>query len=141
MRKNKLSLKIILIIILVDCLETLTHFCFKKSAMPESGLIITNAAQFLIFARTILGSGFLWAGLISVVVTFIIWSVVLSKIDLSIAVPLCSFSYILIPCASILLLHEKISALRWLGILIILIGIIFVSMSGAKDEKITQKAD
>ncbi len=134
MRKNRISLKIIATIIFVDLLETLTHFCFKKSAIPESNFNITNIPEFYIFLKTIMLSGYLWAGLLSVLLTFIIWSTVLSKIDLSIAVPLCSFSYLLIPAVSIFLLHEQIPALRWVGIMLILAGIILVSTSGTNEE-------
>jgi undecaprenyl phosphate-alpha-L-ara4N flippase subunit ArnE len=66
--------------------------------------------------------------------TFIIWSTILSKIDLSVAVPIASFSYILVPLVSIIFLHEKISALRWLGIFFILAGVIFVSLSSREKE-------
>jgi undecaprenyl phosphate-alpha-L-ara4N flippase subunit ArnE len=66
--------------------------------------------------------------------TFIIWSTILSKIDLSVAVPVCSFSYVTIPLVSIIFLHEKISLLRWSGIFFILVGVIFVSLSSKEKE-------
>jgi drug/metabolite transporter (DMT)-like permease len=64
-----------------------------------------------------------------VFLTFVIWSTILSKIDLSVAVPIASFSYILVPIVSIVFLHEQISLFRWLGILLILTGVVFVSLS------------
>jgi undecaprenyl phosphate-alpha-L-ara4N flippase subunit ArnE len=67
-------------------------------------------------------------------VTFIIWSTILSRIDLSAAVPIASFSYILVPLVSIVFLHEKISNLRWLGIFFIILGVIFVSLSSQEKE-------
>lgn len=134
MHKYKLTLKIILFLVFSDTLETFTHFCFKKSALPESGFQIINFKDALAFIQIMLSSGFLWLGLLSVILTFIIWSTILSKIDLSLAVPIASFSYILVALVSILFLHEKITALRWLGIFLILLGVIFVSMSTKKDE-------
>jgi len=65
---------------------------------------------------------------------FIIWSTILSKIDLSIAVPIASFSYILVALVSILFLHETINLLRWMGIFLILTGVIFVSVSSRVKE-------
>jgi drug/metabolite transporter (DMT)-like permease len=136
MHKNKLTLKIILFLVCVDFLETFTHFCFKKSVLPESGLEILTPKDLIIFIQAVTSSGFLWAGLLSVVATFIIWSTLLSKIDLSVAVPICSFSYILVPLVSILFLNEKITALRWFGIFFILAGVILVSMSTKKSETV-----
>jgi drug/metabolite transporter (DMT)-like permease len=54
---------------------------------------------------------------------------ILSKIDLSVAVPIASFSYILVPVVSIVFLHEQITALRWLGVLFVLVGVVLVSLS------------
>jgi drug/metabolite transporter (DMT)-like permease len=65
---------------------------------------------------------------------FIIWSAILSKIDLSVAVPIASFSYILVALVSILFLNETVSLLRWIGIFFILSGVIFVSASSQARE-------
>jgi len=129
MSRSKLTLKILLILILSDILETFTHFCFKKSALSESGLFIKSFQDILIFTLSMFTSGFLWLGLLSVLLTFIIWSTVLSKIDLSVAVPIASFSYILVPLVSIFLLGEKMNLLDWSGILFIIAGVIIVAKS------------
>jgi drug/metabolite transporter (DMT)-like permease len=88
----------------------------------------------LAFLKSVFLSGYLWAGMLSVILTFIIWSTLLSKIDLSVAVPLASFSYILVPLVSIFLLQEKISLLRWTGISLILLGVIVVSLTSKEKE-------
>ncbi|MDD5155575.1 MAG: EamA family transporter [Candidatus Omnitrophica bacterium] len=134
MAKGGVTLKILSILVFSDVLETFTNFCFKKGALPASALQISNPAEAFVFVKTVLLSWFLWVGFLSVLATFIIWSTVLSKIDLSVAVPIASFSYILVPLASIFFLHEKITALRWAGIFFILAGVIFVSLSTKKNE-------
>lgn len=133
-KKTNLSIKIFLFLILTDVLETFTQFCFKKTAIPETGIEIKAFSAVIIFAKAVVLSPFLWIGLISVLFTFIIWSTILSKIDLSVAVPLASFSYIMVPLASIIFLHEKVPPLRWLGICFILAGVVFVSIS-SKQKK------
>jgi drug/metabolite transporter (DMT)-like permease len=65
--------------------------------------------------------------------TFVIWSTILSKIDLSVAVPVASFSYILVPLASIIFLGEKVALLRWIGIIFILSGVILVSLTSKEN--------
>ncbi|MDD4980825.1 MAG: EamA family transporter [Candidatus Omnitrophica bacterium] len=134
MFRKKITFKILLILISSDVLETLTHFCFKKSTFSISSVEIKVLSDILVFLFGVLSSPFLWAGLASVAATFIIWSAILSKIDLSVAVPVCSFSYIAVPLVSIIFLHEKISMLRWVGIIFILIGVIFVSLSSKEKE-------
>lgn len=129
MFKKKITLKMLAVLVFVDILETCTHLFFKKSVLPESALQIDNLAAVIIFLKAVFSSPFLWCGLIMVFLVFIVWSTILSKIDLSVAVAVCSFSYILVPLASIIFLNEKIGILRWLGIAFILIGIIFVALS------------
>jgi len=132
MPKRNVTLKILLLLVFSDVLETWTQFCFKKGALSEIGFDVRNLSDAFIFLQGVFASPFLWLGILSVMLTFIIWSTVLSRIDLSVAVPIASFSYILVPLTSIVFLHEKVSALRWAGILFILMGVISVSMSAGE---------
>jgi len=136
MFKKKLTLKILLLLIASDILETAIQFFFKKSALAQHGFVVADPASSLVFLKAVFSSPFLWAGLLTVIMVFIIWSTVLSRIDLSVAVPIASFSYILVPLVSIIFLHEKITVLRWLGIFFILAGVVLVSLSSK--ERITQ---
>ena len=122
-------------LILSDVLETFHQFCFKKSAILEGDPDVRGIYDILIFFKGVFSSPILWMGLLSVLLAFIIWSTVLSKIDLSVAVPVASFSYIFVALTSILFLHETITPMRWLGIFFILVGVIFVSMSSTLKEK------
>ncbi len=138
MIKRRLTLKILLFLVFSDVLETLTHFCFKKGAESQSYLDIATFSDGVVFILGVFSSPFLWLGLISVACTFIVWSTILSKIDLSVAVPIASFSYIMIPLVSALFLGEEVSLLRWAGVLCILIGVVFVSLSTHEKEVIRQ---
>ncbi|MCX5669295.1 MAG: EamA family transporter [Candidatus Omnitrophica bacterium] len=129
MFKKKVTLKILLLLIASDILETAVHFFFKKSTLVFSQGQVTDLATMLVFLKVVFSSAFLWAGLLTVVAVFIIWSMILSKIDLSVAVPIASFSYILVPLVSIIFLHEQITALRWIGVFFVILGVIFVSLS------------
>jgi drug/metabolite transporter (DMT)-like permease len=136
MPKHKLTLKIFLFLILADGLETFHQFCFKKSALSESDLNIKGVYDILIFFKVVFSSPFFWIGLLSIILMFIIWSTILTKIDLSIAVPVASFSYILVALVSIIFLYEKVTLLRWFGIFLILAGVIFVSVSSHEKESV-----
>jgi len=135
-RKRHLTLKILFILIFIDLLETFSQFCFKKTALTESGFEIRALNDIFHFIIGAIPSPFLWLGLFSVLLIFTLWSSILSRIDLSVAVPVCSFSYIAVPLASLIFLHEKISHLRWAGIFVILAGVILVSISSKRKEEI-----
>ena len=135
-KKNRLTFKILCFLISIDLLETVAQFCFKKSALGHVQLEISSFLGAIQFVQAMIPSVYLWVGLFSVIVIFIIWSTVLSRVDLSVAVPVCSFSYITVPLVSALFFHEKISFLRWGGIGFILIGVILVSMSSVHKEEL-----
>jgi drug/metabolite transporter (DMT)-like permease len=111
------------------------QYCFKKSALGHAQLEIRSFFDAIQFIQAVIPSVYLWVGLLSVIVIFIIWSTVLSRVDLSVAVPVCSFSYITVPLVSAFFFHEKVSFLRWGGIGFILIGVILVSMSSVHKEE------
>ena len=134
--KKKLTIIVLLFLVFSDFLETFVNFCFKKSAQNASTLEISNLAGLTVFIKTVFLSPYLWVALVTVFLIFVIWSTILSKIDLSVAVPIASFSYILVPITSIIFLHEKIGLLRWAGILLILTGVIFVSLSTKEEEPV-----
>jgi drug/metabolite transporter (DMT)-like permease len=132
MLEKKVTLKILLLLVASDILETAIHFFFKKGALAQTDLSVVDLSSAVIFLKAVFSSPFLWAGLLTVAAVFVIWSTILSKIDLSVAVPIASFSYILVPVVSVIFLHEQISVLRWVGILSILTGVILVSLSSGE---------
>ena len=57
------------------------------------------------------------------------WIAAVSKVELSFAYPFTSLGYILVLLLSSLILKEQIPAMRWIGVLIIGIGVLIVSRS------------
>jgi drug/metabolite transporter (DMT)-like permease len=127
--KGRLTLKIFLFLVMIDMLEAFTHYCFKRGASAQADFAIASFRDALLFSWNAILSPFLWMGLVSVFLIFLVWATILSKIDLSVAVPVCSFSYVFIPLVSIAFLGESVSGIRWAGIFFILMGVIAVSFS------------
>lgn len=57
------------------------------------------------------------------------WIAVLSRLDLSLAYPLLALNFVLITVSSRFFLGESIPSMRWLGILVICVGIVIVARS------------
>jgi len=62
-------------------------------------------------------------------ISTLLWLVVLSRVPLSYAYPMISFSYVLVVLASGWILGESIPLARWIGVLLICSGIIVVARS------------
>ena len=130
MLKNKrINIVIVFLLIISDILETISQLCFKKSAITHTGINIKYFNDIFIFLKDTFLSPFLWLGILSIAGAFILWIIALSRIDLSVAIPIASLSYILVSLTSVIFLHEKISMLRWAGIMFILCGVMLVSLS------------
>lgn len=68
-------------------------------------------------------------GLALYVLAAIIWLVVLSKVDLSFAYPMMGLSYVFILFISKFFLKENVMSLRWLGAILICVGVVLISRS------------
>ncbi len=58
-----------------------------------------------------------------------IWTVVLSKLDLSLAYPMVSMSYVLVVFLSWLILKEPVNVMRIAGLVVICGGVLLISRS------------
>jgi len=72
---------------------------------------------------------FVFLGLASFGFSAIIWLVVLSRMDLSLVYPMVSIGYIAVALLSWIFLGETVTAIRWVGIIIICLGVILISRS------------
>lgn len=133
-KKRPLTLIIFLLIVFTNFLETTVQFCFKKTALAQRSVLITNITDALRFIFVAASNPFLWFALFAVFSLFCIWIIILSKLDLSVAVPAASLSYITIPLISVIFLKERIPFLHWMGILFVLLGVILVSFSSHHQE-------
>ena len=68
-------------------------------------------------------------GLLCYGVSAVLWIVVVSNVDLSLAYPMVSLAYVFVFLASWLFLGEQISGLRLVGLLIIIAGVLVISRS------------
>jgi len=82
-----------------------------------------------------LGSGWTWLGILAFVASFGGWLYALRFLPLGLAFSLTNGVHIFVPLGSWLFLHENISLLRGSGILVIIVGILFLAQSVARAEE------
>ncbi len=130
MREKGLTLRVVMLVVLADILQFIIMVSFKKVslALPAVALGALGPLDLLHLGWLALQSPFFWLGIAGMMSSFIIWPAVLAALDLSVAFPLGSMSFVLIPLLSIIFLGEQIGALRWFGILVITGGIALLSV-------------
>lgn len=124
-----LTWKVFFLIVLTDMGNSAAQLLMKMGMLHPAGDSISLTTLLHFFSGNVF-SPLIWAGILIYVLSFFTWIIVLSKIDLSMAIPLATTDYIIIPLLAIFFLGEYVSLLRWLGIAAIVSGIFFVSQSG-----------
>ena len=101
-----------------------------KTGMNRIGRIDTiDLSNILSLIGKVALSPIILFGLGLYVVGFIVWLIVLSRVDLSFAYPMISFNYVLVIFFSWLVLGEQIALTRLAGALVICTGVIILSRS------------
>lgn len=102
---------------------------FITKGMKQLGEISTlNARQLLrIFVRAITNRYFL-SGLGCMAVSYFSFLGALRLADLSLVLPATSVSFVITTLAARFFLKEKISAIRWAGILLVCLGVMLISI-------------
>lgn len=70
-------------------------------------------------------------GLACYAVSVVVWIVALSRVDVSIAYPMLSIGYVVNALLAGWLFGEDVNAQRWLGIGVIVVGVVLVARSGS----------
>jgi drug/metabolite transporter (DMT)-like permease len=79
--------------------------------------------------RTIVTTGYVWAGLALFGLSAFVWLAVLSRTSLSFAYPFASLTYVLILLADRFILNQPVPGLRYAGVACIVAGIVLVAQT------------
>ena len=135
MNRRGLTFAVVGVLFANELFDCFAQYCFKVAASTAATGQPSGWTDAVAFLGIALRSGHLWLGLATLAVVFVSWLVVLSKIELSVAIPMTSFSYVFVAVTAAVFLQERISTLRWMGIAFILAGVAAVSTSSGQKEK------
>lgn len=126
-----MTLGIFLLIVMNDIVDTAAQL-IMKGGLAQTGISSVGANNALEFILKNASSPLVWLGITVYAANFVIWILILYKVDLSIALPIGSTSYIFVPIAAVLFLHEQVNLARWVGTLSIVLGLYFLSLPCSK---------
>lgn len=122
------------LILLFILLGLVGQYLFKGGmSLPVSKELINTVGQDLatggvaaavLHIVTLLVQPFIFSGLVAYALSTACWLAVLSKTDLSFAYPMLSIGYVAILLMGWIAFDEHVTLLRWLGVLLISVGII-----------------
>jgi drug/metabolite transporter (DMT)-like permease len=106
-----------------------------KGMKHIGGLAIWPPLQLLHSGLNIFTSGSIWLGIASLLTFFVAYMVVLSWADYSFVQPASSLAYGVVALLGYLMLGERVSPLRWVGIAIICLGVFVVGRTNPRTTK------
>jgi multidrug transporter EmrE-like cation transporter len=119
------ALPLILLCVLLNSVAQL----LLKEAMNRIGHFTFSLTHIIPIGIQVATNPFFMAGLICYVFSLVVWLLVLSRIDVSIAFPLNSISFIVCAFGAYIWLGESLSFMRIVGIVVIMTGVLLVTNS------------
>lgn len=98
-----------------------------KAGMNRVGYFNFSWANVAPISLEVISNPFILAGLVCYVFAVLVWLLVLSRTEVSIAYPMISMAYILNAIAAYYLFNEELSLTRIMGIGVIIIGVYLVA--------------
>ena len=125
------------ILLLIGLLSEAVGFILIKRGLHSTPPFSSQSLTSLVFIGAILKSPQVLIGTAFEALHFGVLMELLSVSDLSYIIPLTSIGYILTPLSALLFLGEGIPPVRWIGILLVCLGVTMVSLSDRQKKTVS----
>lgn len=115
------------LLVIVSVLLAVIGQLLMKQGMNQFGAFPISQIVYKVIPMFL--NPWVFAGLVFFGVSSVFWLAVLSRMNLSFAYPMVSLAYVVVALASILFFKENVSAVRWIGIFVIVFGVFLISRS------------
>jgi uncharacterized membrane protein len=122
-----LKIKTYILLFLMVSIGSMGNTILDKGMKGIGSLDLSSAAAMRSGAFLTLTSGTIWMGILCMLLFMICHMLVLSWADYSFVMPFSAITYALVPVLGYLWLGESVPAARWIGIVLIVFGVILVS--------------
>ena len=122
----KTYLLILLMVIFGPLGNVLLGKGMKRIGAGDVGTSLGNVAGTLDLLARILTSGTIWLGIASLITFFVAYMLVLSWADYSYVQPASSVAYAMVALLAHFMLREVVTPMRWMGVLLICVGVLVV---------------
>src|SRR2546427_7303673 len=121
--------KLLLILLIGLVFESTGVVLLKKGMIQVGEVQVVNAAEIARVVKAGLTNSQILLGIFFEALFFVCLLILMSKSDISFLWPLTGLSFVFATFAAIWFLHEKVSPLRWAGVVFIMIGAALISYS------------
>ncbi len=100
-----------------------------KRGMSQIGAVEISVSGLAHAFRMTVTSGAIWIGIIFLIGFMASYMTVLSWADYSYVMPAGAFGYAILTLLAVVFLHESVSPRRWVGVLLICVGVLLVGQT------------
>jgi uncharacterized membrane protein len=126
MKSSSLHFKTYLLILLMVIFGPLGNVLLGKGMKHIGTVSIGTPAEALAVLSRVLTSGTIWLGIGSLITFFVAYTLVLSWADYSYVQPASAIAYGMVALLAHFMLREVVTPMRWLGVLVICLGVLVV---------------
>ncbi len=120
-------MRTILVLFIAICAQTLGDVFLTKGMKSIGEVDTLDPLELLRIGVQVFTTPYVWLGILILSIFFGLYLIALSWADLSFVLPVTAFGYVLNAFMSWQFLGERVSTARWLGTIIICIGVAVVS--------------
>jgi uncharacterized membrane protein len=124
---KKFRMKTYILLCSLVVLGSVGNTILSKGMKDIGALDVSHLAAIASGATRVLSSGTVWLGIALMLLFMVCHMLVLSWADYSFVMPFSAIAYALVPLLGYLFLGESVSAPRWLGIVLIFIGVLLIN--------------
>jgi uncharacterized membrane protein len=129
-----------LVMILVMVLCANVGDLMLKRGMTKIGAVQLSPAGLEHAFRLTVTNGTIWIGILFLIGFTISYMTVMSWADYSYVMPAGAFGYALLTLLAVIFLHERVSARRWVGVVLICIGVLLVAQTKPRTTEVIGQA-
>ncbi|MEO6723984.1 MAG: EamA family transporter [Blastocatellia bacterium] len=131
-------MKTLVVLFIAICAQTLGDVCLTKGMKSIGEVNTLDPAELFQIGLQVFTTPYIWLGILILSIFFGLYLIALSWADLSFVLPVTAFGYALNAFMSWRLLGEQVSPVRWLGTLVICLGVAVVSRT---EQRTTRQMD
>jgi drug/metabolite transporter (DMT)-like permease len=123
--ERKLRLKTLMMVLALVVCANIGDLTMKRG-MTEIGAVDLSAVGLAHAFRLTLTNAKIWIGIVFLLGFMASYMMVLSWADYSYVMPVGAFGYAMLTLLAVVFLHEHVSPRRWVGVLVVCIGVLLV---------------
>jgi uncharacterized membrane protein len=134
-RESRLRIKtLVMVLAMVVCANT--GDLLLKRGMTDIGVVEFSGNGLAHAFRLTVTNPIIWLGILFLLGFLICYMTVLSWADYSYVMPAGAFGYALLTFLAVIFLHENVSPRRWVGVILICIGVMLVGQTKPRTTEV-----